>query len=259
MREGALIMMDALGFKEIWRAKEIKERPEILLEQLKALEDAAQRDLAERIKHPPFGSKNQSLFKPLAVRFLSDTVIIALETADAGGGTQSTRAVFSLLLSCVYAGGIMAKAAQLSPIGLAYRGCVAYGAFAIDGNFIVGPAVDEAARMMDLAQGAFVWLTPKACDLWESLSFEGVVPVMKYDVPLKQGERFSTQVVLPFDVIDTAFRREALASSILGTFDRADGIDVKIKKQHTASFLRAAVLHKNDEMQQLLTNVPESE
>jgi len=46
------------------------------------------------------------------------------------------------------------------PVPLAYRGAIAVGQFALDSHFCIGPAVDEAAGAMDLADAALVWLTP---------------------------------------------------------------------------------------------------
>ena len=80
------------------------------------------------------------------------------------------------------------RAAALATKPVAYRGAVSVGYFAIEDNFILGPAVDEAAGLMEVADAAVVWLTPSA----EKLRHDLRLPqdnwshmVIDADVPLK--------------------------------------------------------------------------
>ena len=47
---------------------------------------------------------------------------------------------------------------------IATAGVTSFGQHLCDGNFLVGPAVDEAAQYMDEPEGAFIWLLPKAAE-----------------------------------------------------------------------------------------------
>ena len=72
------------------------------------------------------------------------------------------------------------------------RGVVTYGAFRIEGNFIVGPAVDEAAELEKAAEAALVWLAPSAL----TVCVDDNNPYLaRIAVPMKGGQRFNTYVV----------------------------------------------------------------
>lgn len=43
---------------------------------------------------------------------------------------------------------------------LPLRGCISFGRHLCDGNFVVGPAVDQAAEYMNEPDGAFIWVLP---------------------------------------------------------------------------------------------------
>jgi hypothetical protein len=89
-----------------------------------------------------------------------------------------------------------------APVPLVFRGVITVGDCFLDEaeRALIGPAVDEAAELMNQAEGAFVWLSPDAntldygrCNVggWKGL-------LMKFTVPLKKGQAFNTRVVNPF-------------------------------------------------------------
>jgi hypothetical protein len=137
------------------------------------------------------------------VLFLSDTVVVACVDDGAGDGN----ALACVFVASYLASGIM-KYASLSPIPLAYRGTMAYGEFALEENFIVGPAVDEAAEQVDAADGALVWLMPSASRLLQEDDLQEYVCF--HDVPLKGGSTYRTAVISPLvDVQKPEDRRTA--------------------------------------------------
>ncbi len=113
---------------------------------------------------------------------------------------------------------------------LVMRGCISYGEFISDGNFIVGPAVDRAAEHMNIAEGAFVWLLPNVTALfeiyvenlimaaamcrlpdlqflagrgeWEKIRDMHTHQICKqYEMPLKGGGFLTCSVINPFSYI----------------------------------------------------------
>jgi hypothetical protein len=118
-----------------------------------------------------------------------------------------------------------------------YRGAVSVGKFAIDETFLLGPAVDEAAELMDLADGPFVWLAPTAFHLgsfggstgvdWERLA-------LKYAVPLKEGRRLQSRVLNPF----YSCSKEERPTAEKNLLARLNGtrVDVLVKRHNAREF-----------------------
>jgi hypothetical protein len=197
-------------------------------------------------------------FDLVHARFLSDTVDLAFaikEFAKSRHGdvpgvgepvyTQSTKAL-AVHVACSLASLMVASAARTNP-ALAYRGCVSCGDFEVHDNFLVGPAVDEAAASIDLAQGAYIWLLPSAIDVFMEFG-EGMrsrdqnavtLPYLPCKVPLKGGDEFCTYAVSPVALARTEGERDEIQSRIMDTFVR--GLEVHIKKQNTLRFLDACI------------------
>jgi hypothetical protein len=133
------------------------------------------------------------------------------------------------------------QAAALSKYPVAYRGVVSVGHFSIEGNFMLGPAVDEAAGLMELADGAFVWLAPSAGglshilrprenDRWDDLISSG-------DVPLKDGRSLSAELLNPFAGLPTE-KAKKMRRGLLDSM-KSSRLDVIIKRQNTRRFFQA--------------------
>ncbi|MDT7543625.1 MAG: hypothetical protein QOE33_3529 [Acidobacteriota bacterium] len=155
MQEGAFALIDCLGFKGIWKRTD----PTLLLKKLSNIDKI----INERVTSDAFAFKYLS-FGPIRVhvRLLSDTVAISLqyETLE---GKESINRQKNILVALMCDS--IVKVLNLFLDGeppLVLRGCVTYGEHLSEGNFIVGPAVDDAAEHMNLAEGAFVWLHPNA-------------------------------------------------------------------------------------------------
>jgi len=155
MREGAFALIDCLGFKGIWKSADAAS----LLQKLLRIEHTVHDRVVSGAAEFNFLS-----YGPIRVhvRLLSDTVAISLQyEARDGEGPEDPQKNILVALVC----DSVVKVLDLFLIeepALVLRGCVTYGEHLSEGNFIVGPAVDDAAEYMDVAQGAFVWLHPTA-------------------------------------------------------------------------------------------------
>jgi len=108
---------------------------------------------------------------------------------------------------------VMRMSAAADP-PLVYRGTITVGAVLVDtprvstvwkgdesvpaGTFLLGPAVAEAARWYEQADGGFVWLSEEAARLpCPTVRPHGQL-LFEYRVPLKKCEPLATKVVTPF-------------------------------------------------------------
>lgn len=246
MRRGAVAMVDALGFRGIWRRPTLRENPMLVIDKLRSLRDFGARYLQEFGGREQIGSDPTSALSDVNIGLLSDTVVVVLgvrnvdDLADGALGKVKQEIVDELAVH--FAADIVArmigKAASELPT-LAYRGVIAFGEYIFEDNFFVGPAIDDAAGAMDVAQGAFVWLAPSAYDALRNGTVPVHLPMLPYDIPLKGGDRFSSYAIAPFaqqasrEVVDTAIRQ------LLETFD-VQTLDVRIKQQNTRTFLDEA-------------------
>jgi hypothetical protein len=152
VQEGAFALIDCLGFKGVWK----RTNPTLLLQKLSQIERTAVKQIAERedLKHFSF-----SLITP-RIRLLSDTVAISLQYEKKEGETPDEyQKNYLVIIACHVVIQILDLFITGEPY-LVLRGCITYGEHLSEGNFIVGPAVDEAAEHMNVAEGAFIWLLP---------------------------------------------------------------------------------------------------
>jgi len=157
MEEGALVLVDCLGFRGIWNRVDAEE----LIAKLKLIEAEA----SSRVV-PKYSSSMLS-FGPVRfhLRLLSDTVVLSIQYEPTGyaDGAQPDERQKNLLVSVA-----CESAAELayhfmnSDIPLPLRGCISFGPHLCDGNFLIGPAVDQAAEYMNEPEGAFIWVLPAA-------------------------------------------------------------------------------------------------
>ena len=239
MRTGAIAMIDALGFKGVWNRPEVKDDPERVIQKLKELRKATVLD----------GSGHDFRIEAPQAMFLSDTIVVSIaitpknQPSDpewTSNWTQDAKLGMALHQVALYVKTLMNRALSEQP-KFAYRGCISVGRFDAQETFILGPAVDEAAELMDRAQGAFVWLAPSA----RRFSFpegqaEPWLGLHRYAVPLKGGDDYVTHVVTPFEIVSSAEERQAVKRALLETFN-GPSFDVELKRQNTEAFLESAL------------------
>lgn len=195
MRSGAVAIMDVLGFKGIWQHYEAGG----VLQVMKTFEKmvSAAGRLSDKVEGDvwDFGVRPTYRF-----RCMSDTLFIGcwLRGRACRGASRYVATGASLFLLCRLASRVLAVATGL---GLPLRGCIAAGDFDVARNFVIGPAVDEAAEWADEADGAFVWLRPDALALYRRIvPARGVSRrhlVYPYEVPIKSSGRIRTGVINP--------------------------------------------------------------
>ena len=222
MRTGAVALIDALGFRGIWRRYD----PNAVLTELKAAKNQIEAHV----------HMNAQTYMDQQVAFLSDTIAISTLVRE----TENHRLAWAVL----YLGDVIAKVLDMrlrSNMPLAYRGAIAVGNYGVSPHFLIGEAIDEAANARDLAQGAFIWITPGARDEVAQLlkdKPECATGLVEFDVPLKSGDTFNTFTVSPIAKVRSADDAHALTRRLLETFS-SRRMDVAIKRQNTIRHMRA--------------------
>jgi hypothetical protein len=157
MKEGAFALFDCLGFKGVWRRTD----PVAVVQKLRSVQQAVKHEVGR-----DYGLRLTS-YGPISIQthLLSDTVAISAhyrtQSSEAPNDLQKAYLVSYLAISVVQ----VLQTYVSEPPSLVMRGCISYGEHLSEGNFILGPAVDEAAEHMNVAQGAFVWLLPSSAEL----------------------------------------------------------------------------------------------
>lgn len=148
LSEGAFALIDVLGFKGIWRrVSHVNE----IVDKLKRVEKY-RADIVE---------KKIGAAANLRLLSLSDSIVICAHFQEPDSQKQLPNRGTLVNLVCISVRELIREFAE-GAIPMSIRGCVSYGQFHVEDNFILGPAVDEAAAFHAVPQGAFVWLTPSA-------------------------------------------------------------------------------------------------
>src|SRR5690348_414617 len=154
MKDGALVLVDCLGFRGIWNRVD----PEGLVVRLRSIEQEAYSRVV-----PKYSSMLS--FGPLRshVRLLSDTVVLSIQYHESGysKGAEPDERQKNLLVSVACeSASVLARLFIDSEMPLPLRGCISFGRHLCEGNFVLGPAVDQAAEYMNEPDGAFIWVLP---------------------------------------------------------------------------------------------------
>lgn len=228
MLRGAVCLVDALGFKGLWQ----QYRTHTILAKLHEMRNATLRLAEHADAHVRHGRTH-------VVRFLSDTVVIACHSGRAVDLSEADLDFDAVQTTAILANTLMRVALNAEPI-LLYRGAIAVGTFTLDGNFLIGEAVDESAEAMDKADGAFIWTTPGACMQIERRGHvDSETMFVKYPVPLKCGHTHAAAVVNPFRFVPDS-DRSSHYERMIQSFSRSTS-DVNTKKHNTAMFLTHAL------------------
>ena len=163
MEEGALVLADCLGFRGIWKRVD----PEKLIAKLQSMKAEA----AARVV-PKYSSSMLS-FGPVRfhLRLLSDTVALSIqyEAKAYDNGAQPDERQKNLLVSVACeSASVLATLFIDSDMPLPLRGCISFGRHLCEDNFLIGPAVDQAAEYMNEPEGAFIWLLPGVAERHKS-------------------------------------------------------------------------------------------
>jgi len=241
LRDGAVAVIDALGFKGIWNRVP---DPRVVIAKLEEL-----RHTVEFFEHPRLGPDGNEYPAPVRSRFFSDGIVITATVEDVRPVRQITTlgeavdAVARAALLTIVAGAGRAPTTYGETPPLLYRGCIAAGKILAKGDFFVGSAIDEAAEWSQKADAAIIWLLPSARSALGAAAPEHLV--FEWDVPLKgHSSPLSALVLNPLGRSDSPSHwretMENLDRTIMGSFDEKLPVEVEIKKQNTRRALDAA-------------------
>lgn len=234
---GVVVILDALGFKGIWSREDARR----VLSRMKSLRRAALR-LQGKDRSGVLVSDSGFRHR---VRCMSDTIVV---TVVVKGPKAPKRALYRAMLSAsMIVGDIMLDALYGSPT-LLFRGCMAAGEMKEDVDFLIGPAVDEAAERFEKADGPFLWMAPSALEInqhYADTYMDRIEPMimLPYIVPLNDGSKVKTSTFSYFSLghgtdKKEGERRAETRRRLLEAFGRDPlGPSVRSKKQNTLSFL----------------------
>lgn len=259
MRTTAVAFLDALGFKGIWRESD----PEKVLSGLAAIEEVAGNVRARvgenlqkaKVEGVPLSEYAQ--FDQWSIS-ISDTLIIgaSADVTDAlrkkmGAATVPFITGMTVDLVAEVSSAIVGCAVLLDAPFI-YRGAISVGECERRGQFVVGPAIDEAAELERFAEGAMIIFAPSALDLDRVLQQGKPEPpdgllIRNYDVPGKEGRTLKTHVLNALSY----WPPELVRARMLSRFD-SRRLDVYLKRQNTAALLERAVPAAKDDKRQIL-------
>jgi hypothetical protein len=234
---GVIVILDALGFKGIWAREDAKR----VLDRMKSLRREALK-LQGRDRSGVLLSDSGLRHR---VRCMSDTIVV---TVVVKGPKAPKRALYRAMLSAsLIAGNIMLDALDEAPT-LLFRGCMAAGEMKEEVDFLIGPAVDEAAERFEKADGPFLWMAPSALDInqrYAETYHDRLEPVimLPYTVPLNDGSDIKTYTFTYFGLdwmedINKGKRRAETRRRLLEAFGQAPlSPNVRKKKQNMLRFL----------------------
>jgi hypothetical protein len=235
MKEGGFALIDCLGFKGIWRRTDVS----TLLDKLAAIQEEVKGRVAG-FKSQPTDLHTGKI--DMQVSLISDTVAVSVQYKKESLQIDDLNKAFLVWETCLAAVQVQSLFLLDEP-PLVMRGCVTYGDHVVRKNFLVGPAVDEAAQHYELAQGAFIWLSPSAATIYEAgkwLLGPGDSLLIEYKVPLKDGQRLQTHVVNPLYLENSAEDRGAVCQRFGLAMAGASELDVLLKRQNTTTYLQKA-------------------
>lgn len=288
-RVGAVAMIDALAFKGIWDRFGFDD----VLARLKHIEAEVQEERnRQEVAFPKFAA---GISFDLQVRFLSDTIVIAASSRVLLQTTKRASLLADDDSGAVVAAALSTEAAALRKVqefvalktviavclaslkqaiegmadfpmapSLNYRGAIAYGQYLVDGNFLIGKAVDDCGELFEKPDGAFVVLHESAKqfvhECWaaqehlvpsnvssgkhtveEAKDYLRLCGVVEYNVPVK-GNSFYLPVLNPlagFERGDWPEKTEQILSQMQAKESDSDELKAGIasKHRHTSDFL----------------------
>jgi|GEM_PF-2401775 len=265
-RMGAVAMIDALGFRGVWR----RFSPEEVVGKLQSLADATCSEAREL--QTDARAHGGNLLEFVRVTALSDTIVFGVATKALDLVTQGLKeegwgeifqfdndllAGEAVRIAAELLGGLLRKAIE-PPVPLAYRGAIAFGQFGMTDRFVIGPAIDEAADWMDKADGAVVVLTPSAAKYPQAGAPSSISSLFECDVPMHPTRCSSSVLRLmalsPLAGVDSTDQRAKFRTHLVEAFGPSPAGDVLRKLNNTQAFLDAADAAERRPLEELLAH-----
>lgn len=249
LQNGAIVMVDALGFKGIWQRYD----PIDVVREMQRLCDSAFAQMSELEREAR--KQEGNFIEYCRPAFLSDTVVLGVVTKpaervrkgmqNAGWGeigqelNDDDMAAEAVRIAAFLVSKFIRESLR-GPIPLAYRGAIAFGQFCMTERFIIGEAVDEAVELMNSTEGALIVGGPSV----DSMQFTGVptseYPMWRAPVAWKTSQQpKETWMVCPFAGTDDA-AHEDLMAKLRSTFPDNPSGDVALKLEKTIDFCTQA-------------------
>jgi hypothetical protein len=240
---GAVALVDCLGFKGIWSRVD----PGALFAQMKSLRK-------EALEYTGAGNFVIGTHRYLRneIRFMSDTVIV---TCRISKEWKSAQAPYEAIYRVSQITSLLVQLALCSAIPLSYRGCITFGDFLIDSQFLLGPAIDEAASLEREAEGAFVWLAPSALRQFNNRIDESLVrhlepgEMLPWHVPMKNGRTYETLALNLGLTHSRDDKWDQAVSGLESSFNpnsRSLPLEIEIKRQNTMRYIAYLQQCRND-------------
>lgn len=231
---GAVALVDCLGFKGIWSRAD----PGALLAQMKSLRK-------EALEYRGAGNVLIGTHRYLQneIRFMSDTVIV---TCRISNKWKSAQAPYESIFRVSQVTSLLIQSALCSGIPLGYRGCITFGNFLVESQFLLGPAIDEAASLEREAEGAFVWLAPSALRQFNNRQDEFMIrqlepgEMLPWNVPMKNGRTYETLALNLGLTHSQDSRWDQIISGLETSFNpnaRSLSLEVEMKRQNTMRYI----------------------
>lgn len=250
MQWGVVAFIDVMGFKGMWQRGH--GAPDVL-DALTRTRDRAS-ELAKRQNAE--GGGDLWHHTEIEVRTFSDTVVVLSPmpahtdyrpTADDEKAFHDAVRRYMLLRFVVLLMSKVVTEAAADEPPLLYRGSIAAGDFQANSFAFLGPAIDEAGKFFEAAEGAFVFLAPSAADVFRARPgllgralFEYFV---NYSIPLKRDASLKTMALNPLMFLDPDKRADH-SLRILAYFG-AEAADKQLeaKRHNTREFLEFVGKH----------------
>ena len=244
---GSIAMIDALGFKGIWK----KHDPRAVLDLLLQMETSTPRVLEQirEVFQAVSGTSGPERLPRPEVRtmFISDTIVFAIWAPDllAQPSQQQPKLLALMTHGVVCAIATALGSAAVGKIPLNYRGAIASGEFLVERGFLVGPAVDEAAELHERADGPFVELSETAAAefsqfTWGADALLNAGTIVKYGVPRKGGKREERLVVSPFGTLGRRQQLHDVLDGMKRAFGEQGRTDCAAKYSNMLAFVEVA-------------------
>jgi len=230
LKPGVVAFLDVLGFKGIWN----REKPQAVLKKLRLIKSTG-KGLQGSDHGGVLVSDDGFVHK---VKCISDTVIIVVVPRRK---QHTQRMLYKAMYSATWIAAWIIREALQGELPLLFRGCLGAGLMRLDGDFLIGPAVDETASLFEKADGPFFWLSPEALAINDEFSdtfHERLEPTLmvRYHVPLNDGRQSESLVHNYFGIrespeqwsetrlrIDNAFGTKPLDQMVLSKYSNANG------------------------------------
>lgn len=230
MRNGAIALIDALGFRGIWEHH--RRKPDDVMATLTEIRASMEKRVS---------LLSTQRWMECEIIFFSDTIVISMALDD----STKNREAMSVVYLCDVVGQILYTALH-SKVPLAYRGAVTIGEYDISPPFVIGQAIDEAAGAYERAQCAVVWLTPRARDRvadWLRGQPKNT-HLVRFDVPLKGGDKLSTYTVSCLEQARGQDDADNVTQNLMELLS-SPNVGVAIKRRNTERHMRACYKWRN--------------